>query len=340
MKKRAIYFLVFALSLLLLWGGFFSGRLLTTTYYCLFLPHREWKIELPQPGQLNISLVDNQQLKVLRSRAFNMDRPDYFSFKLSPLLEHGTKVTVGDTIGWVQFYSDDLALLRHQIELQLAQSQLRVLSTGDKEAIQKEYRKNYEYALAKLRTFEKTYARKKALFEQKLISAEEWEQIAGEYEVLKLAADRAKAQLESVASGAKPEEVEWVRQKIASIRKQLQMIQAKKQQQVLTAPFPGTFLIAANATSAYLVADTDTVIAKFYVDDNDLASVPPGKQITIRLLPARKEITATIVYRGGYPTSFNGRLKYLVLAMTDNRAGEIEVFSKGAIKIPQKLTLF
>jgi len=336
-NKKAVYIFTLAILLSLIFVVLCSGKIFTTTYYCIFLPHREWRIELPQPGQVNIELIDNQQQKILYTKTFNMDRPDYFTFKLNPFLKNGQKINEGDTIGCVKFFSDETSLLNYQVELQLAQSQLKSISTGDKEAVRKEYHKNYEYALAKLNTFEKTYNRDKELYEKALISAEEWEKTKGEYELLKLEVEKAKAQLENVNTGAKPEDIETIRKKITSIRKQLQLIESKKNEQILLAPLSGTFLIANN-NNTYTIADADTIVAKFYVDDYNICNVFPGKHITIKLDKTRNKVDATIVFRSSYPTTYNGRLKYLVLAVVKNTANGIKVFSKGSAKIANKFT--
>jgi len=301
-NKKAVYIFTLAILLSLIFVVLCSGKIFTTTYYCIFLPHREWRIELPQPGQVNIELIDNQQQKILYTKTFNMDRPDYFTFKLNPFLKNGQKINEGDTIGCVKFFSDETSLLNYQVELQLAQSQLKSISTGDKEAVRKEYHKNYEYALAKLNTFEKTYNRDKELYEKALISAEEWEKTKGEYELLKLEVEKAKAQLENVNTGAKPEDIE------------------------------------TNNNNTYTIADADTIVAKFYVDDYNICNVFPGKHITIKLDKTRNKVDATIVFRSSYPTTYNGRLKYLVLAVVKNTANGIKVFSKGSAKIANKFT--
>lgn len=208
----------------------------------LTMAPNEWILKKERKGTL-VSIFKNNLLNsTTEFTVTEFQRGDLAEFHLKDNIFSLGKVTKGDTIGIISSTEEETRYIELLAELQVQQSLLKVYTSGEKpERVKMAYeemlRAEQEYNTQKLLT-----ERQEKLFKDGYVPSELYEISYNDLIVKKQNENVAKANYESLITGAKQEEVDYINASIHAL--ELQIEQAKKRMAsfYITSPLHGTIV--------------------------------------------------------------------------------------------------
>jgi hypothetical protein len=176
-----------------------------------------------------------------------------------PYFVNNSFVKAGDTLGYIssRFMDEKIQSLQHQAEVEskLLESSI----TGEKESILENLRQKLIYAEQQYDLTKKNYDRSMILFQDSVIPLNEFEIAESTYENAKTAIDIAKSEYEVAKTGAKPEDIKLIEERISSFNKEIGFYNSMKKDYVLQSPFSGKMifdLYSLNPVEYISITDT------------------------------------------------------------------------------------
>lgn len=243
--------------------------------------------------------ISSQQFNYLKGinekyNLFEFERGDAVEISVAHTLISGSPVYTGDKIASV--YSNtlekDLVELNSQLETEIAQ--LDVFLKGEKESAIQLEEKRVSYAQKQIETQETLHSRNKILFDQNLISQEDYELSASALELFKLNYEIAKQSLKVVSSGAKPEEISLVKKRIDGLREIISELQNKFNHYSIMAPFNGIVKRTFSADTMLILQDTSSYILILAIESEHRDKLDIGQKVFISL-PAKDFKTESVI---------------------------------------------
>jgi len=255
------------------------------------LAAEEWLVIKSMNGPLQILLKNNITGISKSYSVLEFERGDNAKFNFNPRITVGSVISKYDTIGSI--FSDvleyNLTLLKG--ELNVAHSLLNQSLSGEKESLIKEAKDNLDLAVKQTELDKKVFYRKQQLHEKGLISDEEFELSQTTLELDETAVKVAEAKLQTVLTGEKKEQIDLIKTQIASLQKQISILEKKSAGYNLISPLNGfvkwipegdTLLIISD-TSAYVISFPIPLLKKNYVNSKtNIKVINPsgGEEIT------------------------------------------------------------
>jgi putative peptide zinc metalloprotease protein len=209
------------------------------------------------------------------------------------LVKEGEMVKAGQPIARIAGRAHEKNLKATIARLEEQKAQLALLQAGAKP-------EEIERALADVRTAGTTLAwsapradRYAKLFEQKLISDQDLENAQRQKELDQARLDEAKANLDLVRSGARPEQVDSVKAEIRSLQALVDNYEVDVQRTTITSPIDGrvvtprveelagTYLKPGQRDLAVEIEDVRVIQAEVEVPEEDAAAVRVGAQVKV-----------------------------------------------------------
>jgi hypothetical protein len=249
---------------------------------CKILPAREWLLTKNEEGGVLATLSDYLQGSVENYTVLSIVRGDAFRFNIVPSLRPGDPLSAGDTV--VKVYSHELAreLSRLTGELAVAKSTLAMVKSGEKEAITQEAERALSLAKERAGVQQQIFARQDSLYKKNLISPEEFELARSAAQTTAIEVAIAEARLQTVQTGAKPEQIRMIESQIASLEAQMRALSRQVGALTLVSPFPGTFQSSPGTDTILTVEDTGRVIL-MPVPIKHLSEIAPGQLVKVRI---------------------------------------------------------
>ncbi len=288
------------------------------------LPAREWILAKGTDGRLMTTLVDHE-LGLTRSYAVSQfERGDVMHFSLHAALASGATVAAHDTVGLVYSSDTERQLARLHGELSATQASLELNRSGEKEAVVAEARQQLAHARAAAEEYHKTLQRQKALYEQRLIAQEEYDLAQGQSRLYAIAIAIAEAKLQSVQSGAKKEQLEFIHAQIAALQAEIEVLQRRATMGfTLTAPFAGVAQRALSGDTLLVLADHSKYVLLMPVRWSERKYLVHQQTVLLRArellhLPQAELLKVE-------PTAYNlhGRPALLATALLEDDTGEL-----------------
>ena len=246
------------------------------------LPSREWIISKSTGGQLITVIKDNVSGISRNYSVSEFERGDAIQLSINNALTLGSTINSSDTIGSVISNELQLQLVRLNGELQTAKANLELNITGEKESIVKEAEEKLSLMKKQAEEQHKIFDRQKAMFEKDLISEEEYEIGKSTTELSDINISIADAQLKSVKSGSKQEQVDFIKSQIASLEDEIEIIKNRLSDYNLVAPFSGVINQMSLGDTLIVVADTSEYVVIIPVRWQERLDIEPGLEVTIK----------------------------------------------------------
>ncbi len=208
-------------------------------------------------------------------------------------VKEGELVKAGQPIARIAGRAHEKNLKATIARLEEQKAQLALLQAGAKP-------EEIERALADMRTAGTSLAwsgpradRYAKLFEQKLISDQDLENAQRQRDLDQARLDEAKANLELVRSGARPEQIDSVKAEIRSLQALVDNYEVDVQRTSLTSPIDGrvvtprveelagTYLKPGQRDLAVQIEDASVISAQVEVPEEDAAAVRVGAQVKV-----------------------------------------------------------
>ncbi|HKQ98021.1 MAG TPA: efflux RND transporter periplasmic adaptor subunit [Candidatus Polarisedimenticolia bacterium] len=209
------------------------------------------------------------------------------------LVREGETVKAGQPIARIASRAHEKNLKATIARLEEQKAQLALLQAGAKP-------EEVERALADMRTAGTSLAwsgpradRYAKLFEQKLISDQDLENAQRQKDLDQARLDEAKANLELVRSGARPEQIDSVKAEIRSLQALVDNYEVDVERTTLTSPIDGrvvtprveelagTYLKPGQRDLAVQIEDAHVIQAQVEVPEEDAAAVRTGAQVKV-----------------------------------------------------------
>ncbi|MFN2395442.1 MAG: HlyD family secretion protein [Bacteroidales bacterium] len=303
-KRITIWLILFA---------FLSGAYLAVQHITLRYPltgqgivHAgyEWTLGKTIDGNLINSLRDNFNNSVTNYRVNEFQRGDVAEFKLREEILSKDFISSGDTVGFLHSGNEISRLLEMEGELESQQKLLDFYASGEKpEEIQVAYDRMV-LARQQLENQEKIFNRNKALVERGHISEEEYELSQTEYQISYQNYLIAKSEHESLQSGAKPEQIEFIRANIRALEQNIEHLESLIDEFTIISPISGKIVRKQGNIPEFEVilriADTSRMVAIVPMELYNIPYLEKGQSIHVVSPVDGTEVPATI---SGFDTS-------------------------------------
>ncbi len=184
------------------------------------LPVKEMLFIKGADGTLVMEMKDNVRGISTNYSAFQFIRGDAIQFSFNKNISNGSAVAVNDTIAFL--YSNELEreLIDLRGEIKVAKANLAVLETGEKKSIVDQSAKQVEYNKRQSAEQKRILKNLEELYKKNLASQEEYEIAKSLSDLYEINIGIAEAQLQSVQTGVKKEEIDLLKSQIKALQEE------------------------------------------------------------------------------------------------------------------------
>lgn len=285
----------------------------------LVTPMKEWILSRGQDGNLISTLKDNSIGKLSSYSVTTFQRGYEARLFLNPNLYHYSRICKGDTIATMFSNKDEEQLVQLQGELNILNSELHLYTSGQKaEDVQGVFQR-VALARQELEMQRKMTHRSVSLFKDSLISTQEYETALNTLRTRELEVKIAESTYNSVATGGKPEQIQFISAKIESIKQQILQIKNGLRDFILVSPISGVAVQKKNTyqTEEVLVAvaDTSANVILFPVSYEEKNYLAIGQAIEVAITGTFQKCRGTIIGIDNTVQIVDGRQAFFVTAI-------------------------
>ncbi len=250
----------------------------------------------------------------------------------------GEWVEAGQPIASLVKRTAERNLRATEAQLQEKEAMLRLLQAGPKSEEIEKAEKELQTARTSLAWSAPRAERFLELFDQKMISQQEYENALRQRDVDQRRLEEAEAELKLVKSGARPEEIEAVQAEIDSLRALVENFRTDVERTVLTSPIEGRIVTprVQEMAGAYVkpgqrdliaqVEDARVLKAEVEIPEEDAAGVEVGAEV--KLVPWAH-----------YDRSFSGTVTSIAPVATTSSSSQYDATFSGEIGTSGRLAV-
>jgi len=219
------------------------------------LPQKEWVLRKTDNGLIVTQLINNKTGLSEDYFVTQFERGDAVQLELKSK-KNNFSVSKNDTIGIIHSNEINRRLVQLQGKLAETKASLKLNLTGVKKAIISAAKEKLAFEEEKSKEQKKILARLKAMYEKDLISVEEYEIAQNESNLNDINIAIAKAQLEAVKTGEKPEQIQFINSQINTLENEIAILENRISNFVIISPIDGIENQIPNSDTILFVADT------------------------------------------------------------------------------------
>lgn len=290
------------------------------------LPAREWILQRQLDGSILITENDHRNNIINNITAYQIDRGDFVEFNLNPNLYNKSTISKNDTIGIISSNETSRQLAELKGRLSSAQANLNVSLTGEKETVVKIAREQLNQAKERLANQKKILERKNDLYEQKLISEEEFDIVKTSAKILELELVATQANLDNLKSGAKPEQINFLKAEIKSVEEEINMLQDRLKKFTLLSPMDGRLLTVFSSDTLLIVGDTlSAVIMPVSIKYHSSLQNAQSFKVDFSLRPSINEVQGRIIQISNIISYINNNEVLFVTGILDKPLNSLPI---------------
>lgn len=289
---------------------------------------QQWMLGKTSDGEI-ITTIKNNQLSTITSYGYKeFQQRDVFNFSLKKGIENRKTLEKGEVVAEIHSTELERQLIDLRGQLKVAKAQLRVNSTGQKPEEVIEAETNLQLAEEKFNVQQKLFNRSKNLYEDSLISKQEFELAQNEFELAHLGRDLAEANLISIKTGEKPEEVMYAKAQIDALENNIENLEKRLEDMTVRAPFSGLMRYKKGTTMAETkplvnLLDTSSYVITIPIKAKNLHYVKKGQKMTLEMFSGECEMTATVSNIDNSVQIANGKQVAYVTAVIEDRCPDL-----------------
>lgn len=262
-------------------------------------PAMEWGIQKAFDGTLVNLLEDHITGTINEYKVMEFQRGDIVQFLFNNELLKSETVHAGDTIAWVISNDIKMDILQKKGALAYEESLLKVYLSGEKPEALRLAENQAELAKQELSNQRKVTERITRLYEQDVVSLQEYELAMNDMLVKEYRLQIARSAVESVLAGEKEEEIGAIRARIASLEYQINHLKEHLADMNILTPISGQVVRKRNTTGSnqnevIKIADLSSYIVFAPLDVFETKFTDHGHQASIRPAHSRFEIQGTV----------------------------------------------
>ncbi len=282
------------------------------------VPAREWTLLRDQEGAIGALLRDHAQGTV-QSYTFNrFERGDAVRLTVHPNIQPHTLVEAGDTLATL--FSSETQRQLTQLTGQLAAvlASLDLFATGEKTAIVEEARTQLARSEELAAQNSKVLERLRALRERDLIAEQDLELSESQQRVLEADIAAARARLDVVQTGAKPQQLALTRTEAAALRDEIATLNDRVNLFTITAPLSGMVVRSFGPDTLLQVLDTSDHVVVMPVPWPEHQDLVREQAVTIDIVGTATQVQGRLQQLGDVVHVLQGQQVMLVTAAIDD----------------------
>lgn len=256
----------------------------------LVFSSREWNLKRGADDSYISELIDNETNSISNLLSYKFERGDVAEVHIRKNMQSGDYVTANDTIAVIHSFFIENEIIRLKNLKQIEEAALKMTVTGEKQTLVDQSKQQLEFAQQQLDLELKNYERQKKLYLDSVISRAEFEIYENQYELAKINVQIANKELLTLETGAKSEEIDYIRQKINSYEKEIQTLKKMQEQYSIKPPLDGVISFSRVIDGIITVSDTNRYILKIPVKVNNIQYLEHISSIKFSI-PGYTEIT-------------------------------------------------
>jgi len=277
-------------------------------------PAKQWVLFAGSNGQIMntqsdlVAGISNHY----ESREFS--RGDDVRFEINPEILKKSIVDVGDTIGIVYSNETNMLLNASKKQLLVKKALLKTLQTGEKNEAISLAEKELEYARIDAENQRMTFNRQKALYDQKVITAQEMED---QHRLLNLMESTVKikeAELQVITTGEKPENIGLIEAEIEEIESTIFDLVRKQELQTITSPVRGIFRNSSASDTMMIVESVDELIIKMPIILKDRSRIYVGQKANCTVYGQNVSFQSEVVHISSHISAVGGKQTFIITA--------------------------
>lgn len=255
------------------------------------IPANEWILSKKIDGSIQVTERDHLNFLTHQITTYQVERGDLVEFILHPAISTQASIGRGDTIGFIRSNETERQLAELKGRLVSARANLAVAASGEKETTRRIAVEQVNQAMARLENQKHILNRNRELFEQNLISEEEYQFHSMNTRIMELDLLAAQAVLADLSSGAKPEQIDFYRKEIESIKEEIDVLNNRLDSFILTSPFCGDAFRVFSEDTLLIIADTSIAVL-MPLNIKYLADISTGQEFTMTSRHGHRTIKA------------------------------------------------
>lgn len=297
-------------------------------------PLASYTVSIPQTGILEEKLVVSGDENRNSTQLMSLFGTDFASVGIQSKVKVGDVVAAAETVAYLssnQYIND---LKSSQAAYDQAKSKLELLRKGAKPEELEKLKEGTRRLKLDLEQKERDLERAQKLFDKKAISQEEFQKVESERNKAEAAwkeADRAYA---SVASGARPEEIDDAKAELTKLEGKIRYLEAQMARQVIVSPIPGRVTVVGAPQVLLRVIRLDSVRVLTKVSEANLDLVREGLPLELRLRSFPNQAYAGAVQQvASEAEEMRSQSLFKVAGVLANSDGRLRAGMSGKLKI-------
>jgi hypothetical protein len=233
-------------------------------------PVREWHLMRGQDDSYYSQMNDFQTNVLSHLKNYKFERGDISEVNFVEGLNSGVFLKANDTVGYIHSYFIDNEIAKLQNLKMIEEEALIMYTAGEKQELIDQAQQRYDYAVSEKEIAYKKFLRQKALYYDSVISIDEFETYEGIYKLAEINVDISYNELQSIKTGAKKEEINYVQQKIDSYQREIELLESLRDQYYIISPIDGLVSYSNVLEGIMTVSDTSKYILKIPVKVNNI----------------------------------------------------------------------
>lgn len=288
------------------------------------LPIREWTLSRAENGDLKASFKDNRTGKLSSYAVTAFQRGNEARLSLDTRVYESALINKGDTIATLYSNKDEELLVQLQGELQVQNYEILLNQAGEKEEDVRGFANRLALAKEALAMQQKLTARSEALYRDSLISLQEYETALNLLRTRELEVEIAQASYESVSTGGKPAQIDFIKAKNEATKQRIRQIQTGLRNFTLVAPLSGVVVKKKenNLLSEEVllsVADQSAYVIFFPVQYTERNYLQPGQTVKANLTGTTRQCTGKIIGIDNTIQIIDGKQAFFVTALIEEK---------------------
>lgn len=269
------------------------------------LPASEWIVARNDNGQIFTRLFDNRSGLSKNYSVSNFERGDDVRLIFRSDLKINSFVTTKDTIA--KLYSNEIErqLTALKGSLEVAKASLKLNQTGDKASLVKMAEEQLAFQKKNAEEQRKILFRQEQLYQKKLISQEEYEISKGTAELNDLQIAIANANLETVRTGEKTEQIDFINSQIKSFENEIAILEKRTADFNIVPAIDGTISKLSIGDTLLIIQNTDDYFLMIPVNLKNQKYISIGEQVSFYSETDQTEFYGKII-------SINNSVEYLL----------------------------
>lgn len=232
-------------------------------------PARKWVLTRDTDGSLVSTLYNHKEGGISNYRSYKIDNGDVASMSIIPSTSSSTFLQAGDSVAILHSALIDERLNLAKSQLSELQAMLQVEMTGLKHADVERAKEELASAQQQLILETLNYQRISHLYEENAVALAEFELVESSYKQAQVQVKIAENALVSASTGAKKEQISYTLARIASSKKELDMIERQKASHTLVSPIAGKADFHVSYEEVISIEDTTSYVLHFPIKLTD-----------------------------------------------------------------------